>query len=457
MNKYYIIYIFIFLLILPITSCRKDDDLNLPSVEQRAKQAIENLKNELTAPANGWKLLYQPNVNSGSYPVFFKFNADGTMRIQSDFLEDDGKYFDQTITYRIDNSLGVELIFETYTLFHYLFEQDQAFYGGEFEFIFDKKEGNNLIFKSKSDVSDRTILTFEPAIANESSQFSREVIQNLKLFRSPSQQLNLNDQDIAVFWNMDLFSRSIQITGAALLDGSGNVVEAQMISLSHSTGFLVLNSKLILEDPIAFTINSKNIGLSEITLNTFGNTTYNFCSLGSEQGPKYDGSFSNGETATLLSSVFDPNGGMYEEENTGLSSISVYGIYDEIGASLGANIENDLPGVLAYQFYYNYDLGTPFYAVGFVLSPRGSNTSTRFYLKRFQPTVMSGNTLSVQFTGQYLTQGDPPTADELNSIDTYLGKIFEGGSVKVFKSLSQDGLYRFYNPCSKYLTITFAN
>jgi hypothetical protein len=112
------------IIILLISAC--DDDINVfdKTADERANESIQNLKNELIAPDNGWRVLYTPSSDAGSYYVLMDFNEDNSVRIQTDFGEENGRFFDDTLTYRIDNSLNVELIFETYSFFSYLYSGD---------------------------------------------------------------------------------------------------------------------------------------------------------------------------------------------------------------------------------------------------------------------------------------------------------------------------------------------
>ena len=67
------------------------------------------------------------------------FNEDNTVHIRSDLGSNDGQFFEQTVTYRIDSSLGLELIIETYSFFSFLFEQADATFLAEYEFNFVNK------------------------------------------------------------------------------------------------------------------------------------------------------------------------------------------------------------------------------------------------------------------------------------------------------------------------------
>ena len=123
---------------LMLVSC-EDDREDLPSFDERVSVAIADLTAELAAPNNGWRLDYQPTPDAGRFFILLDFDENGQVNIQSDLAVNDGEFFNQTIPYRIDNALGLELILETFGVFHYLFEQDQSRFGAEFEFIFKDK------------------------------------------------------------------------------------------------------------------------------------------------------------------------------------------------------------------------------------------------------------------------------------------------------------------------------
>ena len=114
--------------------------------------------------------------------MLLTFDEEGAVRIKSDLANNSGEFFDQTLPYRIDSNLGMELVFETFGVFHYLFEIDANTFGAEFEFVYKGKEGGNLIFESKTDEINPTVLTFEPASANDENLLSRQLSENIEAF-----------------------------------------------------------------------------------------------------------------------------------------------------------------------------------------------------------------------------------------------------------------------------------
>src|SRR5690606_6989705 len=130
--------------------------------DERVAEAKAALKQDLTA--NPWKLKYKPEQGAGSFWMLLEFNDNDQVTIKSDLGSNEGKYYEQTISYRIDSSLGLELILETYSVFSFLFEQDQATFLAEYEFHYvNKTPDNALVFRSKTDVGNPTILLFQQA------------------------------------------------------------------------------------------------------------------------------------------------------------------------------------------------------------------------------------------------------------------------------------------------------
>jgi hypothetical protein len=122
--RYTLLYISA-LLILFFQACTKEKEAFLPSVEERVTVAVNNLRDELTAPANGWRLEYQPTDASGIFYMLLEFDED-EVHIQSDVADNNGEFFEHTIPWRVDNALGLELrekilyseAFLTSTLYH---------------------------------------------------------------------------------------------------------------------------------------------------------------------------------------------------------------------------------------------------------------------------------------------------------------------------------------------------
>ena len=258
-------------LIIILTSC-KDDEIAVfdKTADERVAEAIANLKDELVAPVNGWRIKYRPESESGSFYVLMDFNEDNTVRIKSDLGSDDGQFFDQTVTYRIDSSLGLELIIETYSFFSFLFEQADATFLAEYEFNYiNKTPDNALVFNSKSDPGTPTILLFEEASPNDDVLLGTGVSQNLNVIAddfqkfSSSLRLTYQNKDLAFYIVMDEFRRVFTINSASR---KSNTLIIQ--SVSYSSPYILKGDSMVFDNPFTGTVLNNNISLKGIKLST---------------------------------------------------------------------------------------------------------------------------------------------------------------------------------------------
>ncbi len=448
--------IIIFCLSVLAFSCREDND-DLPPVEVRVKEAIDGLRNELIAPPNGWRLEYQPTDESGTFLILMKFSPDGNVNILSDVPDGNGEFFNQTITYRIDNALGLELILETFGVFHHLFELDRATFGAEFEFLFKRKEGQDLIFESLSDFSNPTILTLTPAGPNDASEFARELSQNLVKFKisnpqifgtiTPSQQVILNDRNISVFWNIDLDKRNLVAEFAGIGTTRDQVIANNRVTINKSTKFSYANGQIVLDSPISFVLNGQSNNISSIALSNFSLTGADICPTGTaNMEPKYTGQSSNLGAITLVNSFLSTRGIDFTKT---VYSVNAQFVFNALGESLldAGSIGQKFPTASGFIFFYGVPLtdpNIPIYSVGLIMD------DGELYVREFQPTNTSINLVQITLLDQFYYTATPPAGTEQNLKDI-TNEIFAGGEFYAF-DLPVNGLkvFRLYNPCNKY-------
>ena len=196
--------------------------------EIASDEAIEQLRNKLVEVPNGWATLYRPDAKSGgSYSLVLDFDADGSVRIQSDATFDGGVYQDHTIRWRVSHLRKARLIFESYGLFHFFSERDRARYGGEHEFSYDGEENGELIFTSDTDYLLETGLTtmkFRARQQGDGEVIVPEILVALESFAERPfkdlgpenifQEVQIIDLGITLFWEMDTAERVIEIHAA---------------------------------------------------------------------------------------------------------------------------------------------------------------------------------------------------------------------------------------------------
>lgn len=445
-----------------------DDPTNLQPPQERVNESINALKADLTSPINGWQLNYRPTPESGTFLILLNFSNDGLVNIKSDVANNNGEFSEQTLPYRIDNSLSLELIFETYGVFHYLFEQQQAGFGAEFEFIFDSKEGNNLIFSSKSDnPSEISIITFEPAASNAESQLSIDVSENLATYleltsqisgtNKSIQQIILNDHNLSVFWEIDLLSRVIEVDLAGVGISVQEIVNnTDNVSIDHTTGFSFSNGNLVMEEPFSFSINGSEFTIGQIDLGSFEETSgQTLCSTNIIPTPVYNGSIPNLGGVSIQRSLFESSGVNFVEQplTDAFYAVNIIFVFGSDGFSLAqtGSIGEKFPTAIAFAFNYGYiDNDQPALAAGFILED--DNGIRKTYLREYEVILAQGNMLQINFLDNFYYSTAPEAgSDEEQSLRDITDEIFGSGEIYIYDFPIEDRSgFTIYNPCNSY-------
>jgi hypothetical protein len=432
-------------LILVLSSC-KDDDINVfdKSADERAAEAIAALKADLTAPANGWRVKYRPEAGSGSFYVLMKFTDDNKVNIRTDLGSNDGEFYNQTITYRIDNSLGLELIIQNYSFFSFLFEQDQATFGAEFEFNYvNKTPDGALVFSSKSDLSTPTTILFEAAQASDVNLLGTELSSNLNdmsddldIFSS-SFRLTFDTRDLILFLALDEAKRTVDI-GSAVKKSNTAAVQA----IDFTTGYTIKGDSLVFDTRLAGTFAGVSISLKSILLTSFGDASINICTNPIETHT-YTG-VTNSNLPVVLGTTLQNATGKLFATNSNFYYSPLSFIIDN-GSSASSAIQQDLPGAVEMDLFYNAQLndGTRLYGIGFTII-NSDNTQT-FVYRKFNP-VLNDNNIVFNFEPGIFTLGNPVTEVEMDNINIYLDKLTEGDNTYVFELFTDR--YEFNNPCT---------
>ncbi len=452
--RYYLFFVLTFLLF----ACDEDTPADLPPVEERVAEAISNLRSELTAPANGWILEYRPTDDSGFFKVLLKFGDDGKVNIQTDALANEGEFFDQTITYRIDNAQGLELILETYGFFHYLFEQEQATYGGEFEFSYERKDGENLVFGSLSDFSNRTVLVFKPAnTADEASiQQSRQLAELLQTSLDGSGpqfipavrfQLAIPDFNATAYFAFDFNTRNLKaIAVSEGLTEEEVIANNNTILLNQSSGYGFSDGNILLEQPIAIALGGQQVIITQIALSSVAEQTITYCNGQEDNQFVYDASVLGAGTATASTGLF-AGSTAFQPLPQNPYSVNITGIIDENGESIVDEITALFPGAVAFQMYYGFDFGDEtFNALGFVTVNESNETD--FLLRRYELTT-NGNKFTFNFLDDYFTTRDL-TPEEEAGFAALTDEVFGGSEIYVLDYAGNDELFNLFNPCNRY-------
>lgn len=434
----------LFLCCVALTACDEDDiRVFEKTADERAAEAIAALKADLIAPANGWRVKYRPVDGSGSFYVLMKFFENNKVNIKSDLAADDKSYVNQTIGYRIDNSLGIELILENYSFFHYLYEQDQATFGAEYEFEFvNKTPDNALVFVSKSDFTDKTTILFEPAAGSDQNLLGVTVSENLQrlsedleLFSS-SVKIEFTNKDLVLYGGFDPSKRTLSLTASTPKSNPQNIQ-----FLNYSSGYIVQGGAIVFDSPIAGNFSGAGLSINSISLNTLSQGQVSVCANPTTLH-KYAGQTSGGDPVSFESTVVNAGGAGFTKDGqvffAPLENIRNNGqfVYEEIQADLTGAVQMSLLWNLTFE-------GQPLYAIGFALVNK--NGSVTFALKEFTP-VLESNKITFNFKpGIKLIRDQNPDAN-LDNLMKYIDPLVAGNTTFAYKY--SDSIYEFNNPCT---------
>jgi hypothetical protein len=433
-------------LALVVTFSCDNDDIRIfdKTADERSAEAIAALKSDLTGAENGWLVKYRPVDGTGSYYVLFDFEENNKVTIQTDLGADNGEYQNQTIGYRIDNSLGLELILENYSFFSYLFELDEASFGAEYEFNYTgKTEEGELMFTSKTDPAGAaTEIIFQPATGNSDNLLGQEVGINLDAFTndldrfSSALKLTYLNKDVEFYLSLDAVKRVISFNLAAR-KSNPNIKD----DISESTGYYLEGNDLVLEDAVQTNVSGSSERIERISLDVLGETSLNVCT-----DPfivhTYSGQVGS-NNITLETTIADLSGATFATASDfyfcPLSNIR------RDGFSLVDEITNDVAGAIEFHLYYGLELanGDELNAIGFVV--QNSNGTVTFALKEFTP-VLNGNNIVFNFEPGFTLFGEQTTDVVLENINKYLDALTEGNTTYVFKYA--EDIYEFNNPCT---------
>ncbi len=431
MKKYILQFGF---LLLVLVSC-KDDEQRIfdKPADERSAEAIAELKSELTRPPFGWKIKYQPENETGSYWVLLKFENNNEVRIQSDLPQNDGEFFDQTITYRIDSSLGLELIFESYSFFSYLFEQEQATLLAEYEFNYASKTPNNeLVFVSKTDPAPRTTILFQEASEADVALLGQAISPNLQKFPS-SCRLSYNSRNAAVYFSLDHLRRVAAFNWVSLKSD-----EAVGQAVNVLTGYYLRGDSIVFEQPLDVTFNGARVYIKSLLLTTIEETPVNICPEPST-APIYNGLTSLNEGIRIETSLYD-NAGAAFRTTADIYAAPVDYMFNENGMSMGAQVRSDIVGA---DWFLVYNNSGGLNAMGFLVeNPDGS---TAIVVKEYTATY-DGNVIEFTFADDVTIFRPLDPRTNVANVQNYLDLITAGGKTYAYRV--NQYFFQLYNPCS---------
>ncbi|GHT61988.1 hypothetical protein AGMMS50239_14140 [Bacteroidia bacterium] len=148
-------YLFLFIPIIVITACVKDEETlfnDPPAI--RMQKTIDEYKTLLTGSANGWIMDYYPEVSyaAGGFSMYYKFSADGNVDIACEIATNVPARQTVASTWDIIPYQGPVITFDTYNpVLHYFSEvsstSDRDGRGGDYEFVVMKATQDTIYLK----------------------------------------------------------------------------------------------------------------------------------------------------------------------------------------------------------------------------------------------------------------------------------------------------------------------
>lgn len=434
--------------IVTLSACEQEERVFERSADERVAEAIDSLQEKLVSAPNGWIVSYRPVGESGAFNMLLTFDEENKVNIRTDYGVNDGEFYDQTITYRIDNSLGLELIFESYSFFSFLFEQNAATYGGEFEFNYVNETNGALIFNSKSDVASPTILVLQPAGENSENRLGIQLAKNLSILSdnlpttTSVYRLSYTDKDLVFYLSFNDFQRTISFSYVAPKNGVENGRP-----LDFSTPYTIQGDSMIFDNPLEGNFLGNVLTVSGIRFNTLTDGTFDLC--GQQKAVKqYTVSLGSAQ-ASLESTLFDPAAIAPKNDFHVYIGFVPGGDISLNGTSAAEQLSVDIPGIQAMVLVNRSD---SVMEIGFIAQDEDGTTITE--TRRFKP-IYTGNQLQFDFAEGYISYGDKISPEREAAFNTYLDALTQNGTTYILKN--GETSYELYNPCSGWSYVFFEN
>ena len=151
-----------------LLSCGKEENPNkIPEGLPRFNELKAGYKAILTSTEQGWKASYQPSGNAGSFNILLKFQDNGTVTILSDM--NNFSTSTQNVYYDVKGATYPELVFETFCIWHQLYEVAD----GDFQFRILSINENTVELGNVYSSSKNPEITFTKATPADFQQMSK--------------------------------------------------------------------------------------------------------------------------------------------------------------------------------------------------------------------------------------------------------------------------------------------
>lgn len=236
-----------FFTLLFLQACKKDQELiDNKKPEERVAEAIDKYSKELISSEGGWVATIKTTVIEGTYSFYMNFNKLNRVTMLADY---DSEAVEST--YRIKYVMAPSIIFDTYSLLHYLQDPNpRSFngesgqgYGSDFEFEIREQVGDTIKLVGKKRLAELTLVKATAA----DKEFYATTIDNLNDYLTDNPYLYIPDpktssDKIQVSINPDPRLRTFTLTSL-----QNNLVTSGSSTFRYNT-----KTGLILSTPLVY-------------------------------------------------------------------------------------------------------------------------------------------------------------------------------------------------------------
>lgn len=202
--------ILIFVLFLFVACDSEDFHSPIPDEVPGLEDLQQDYTQKLIDAEYGWYIDYRPNPANGNVGILMKFKENGTVEILSDYSG--YTEWQSNSRFRVGGAVFPELIFESYSVWHKIYEQME----GEYQFRIKENEEGTFSISNARVGKEGEVFFIRKAIAEDVERLEKRGEMNDKIvnFRNSSsayfQNISLNNYTGS--WELDYHLRRITFT-----------------------------------------------------------------------------------------------------------------------------------------------------------------------------------------------------------------------------------------------------
>jgi len=194
-----------------LLSCTTEEYFGpIPEGVPNLEELQEQYRQELVAAPHGWYIDYRPNTENGSTGIWVKFKDNGTVETLSDYFE--FTEIQTTPRFRVGGAVFPELIFESYSVWHKLYDQME----GNYQFRLARMDDGRFKISDALVGKEGKAFYLRPATEQDVTNLLARGVMNDKIiaFRNSSSAYfqNITLENLVGSWELDHYLRKITFT-----------------------------------------------------------------------------------------------------------------------------------------------------------------------------------------------------------------------------------------------------